>query len=88
MHSGIVAYAMDIPKVGLIWSEKIDFLAKIIKERDTYFAEDELDAAKTAKLLIEKRSSVVDGSVRDKLKKKTLKYIGEFLDDVKEMKNA
>src|SRR5690554_5689261 len=72
MHAGIVAYALDIPKVGLIWSEKIDFLARILGERDAYFDEDELAPKKIAQLLIESDSLTVDAATREGLKQKTL----------------
>ncbi len=82
MHAGIVAYAMDIPKVGLIWSEKIDFLANIIGERETYFNEYELDHVKIADLLCNSDKLTIDNKKKEALKKKTMKYIGEFLDDL------
>lgn len=82
MHAGIVAYALDIPKVGLIWSEKIDFLANIIGERDAYFNEEELDHRKIVKLLTNSGSLKTDAAIKDALKQKTLSHIGAFLDSL------
>lgn len=89
MHAGIVAYALDIPKVGLIWSEKIDFFAKITGERETYFNEDELDYKKIAGLLCTNFDKKVDIRKREALKKKTLNHIGKFVDNLRhvEVKN-
>jgi polysaccharide pyruvyl transferase WcaK-like protein len=88
MHAGIVAYALDIPKVGLIWSEKIDFLANIIGERKTYFSEDELDYKKIAHLLDNSQSLKINTQTKEALKKKTLKYIGIFLDDIEKSRGS
>ncbi|MBH0116139.1 polysaccharide pyruvyl transferase family protein [Salinibacterium sp. NG253] len=82
MHAGIVAYALDIPKVGLIWSEKIDFLAHLLGERDAYFNEEELDYRTIVQLLIKSESLKIDTTTRDTLKQKTFSHIGSFLDDL------
>jgi polysaccharide pyruvyl transferase WcaK-like protein len=82
MHAGIVAYALDIPKVGLIWSEKIEFLATITGERANYFNEHELDYKKIADLLCDGIGKKVDDKKREELKKKTFKHIQTFLESV------
>lgn len=82
MHAGIVAYGLDIPKIGIIWSEKIEFLAKIIGERDTYFNENELDYKKMADLLCSPDKLKVDVKRKNELKKKTFAHIKEFLDNL------
>ncbi len=84
MHAGIVSYALDVPVVGLIWGEKIDFFTKIVGIRNNYFNEDELDFMKIADLLTENNLEKPSIKKRDELKKKTLKYLGKFLDGISE----
>lgn len=82
MHAGIVSYALDIPVVGLIWGEKIDFFTKIVGIRKNYFNEDEMDYMKIADLLDGNKLNKPDTKKRDELKRKTLKYLGMFMDDL------
>lgn len=82
MHAGIVAYALNIPKVGLIWSEKIEFLSNIIGERETYFDEEELDYKRIADLLCNSADIKIDVKKRNALKKKTFDHLGRFLDSL------
>lgn len=80
MHAGIVAYALDIPVVGLIWSKKIDHFARIAKIRDRYFDETELDYRRIAQLLLSNSLEEPDGDKREELKSKTLHYLSLFYD--------
>lgn len=88
MHSGIVAYALDIPIVGLIWSSKIEFLANIIDMRDLYFNENELDYKKIVNLLIENSRKKQNTMRREKLKLKTTKYLNMFLESIKDTEKS
>jgi polysaccharide pyruvyl transferase WcaK-like protein len=43
MHAGIVATALGVPTIGIIWSEKIDLFSKIVGIRNNYFDETEMN---------------------------------------------
>lgn len=86
MHAGIVAYAMNIPRVGLIWSEKINFFSELIGERATYFNEDEMNAKKIASLL--SKADKLESSTKKskKLKENTLYHLKNFVNVVEKSK--
>ena len=84
MHAGIVAHALDVPKVGLIWADKIDFFSSIVGERDTYFDENELDHVKIVDLLEEAREQSEETQQRtETLRLACSQYLGDFLRSVK-----
>jgi polysaccharide pyruvyl transferase WcaK-like protein len=82
MHAGIVSTALEVPTLGLIWSEKIDLFTKIVGIRDNYFSEQELDPALIANRLASR--SVTDPNYMqvNELKQKTTQYLYEFLDSI------
>lgn len=80
MHAGITAYALDVPVVGLIWGEKLQFFTQITGLSDRYFREDELDFRKIADLLIDNNLPRPDQERRSELRDRTRKYISEFMD--------
>jgi polysaccharide pyruvyl transferase WcaK-like protein len=82
MHAGIVSTALEVPTLGLIWSEKIDLFTKIVGIRDNYFSESELDPALIANRLASR--SVTDPNYKqvNELKQKTTQYLYEFLDSI------
>lgn len=82
MHAGIVAYALDVPMIGLIWSEKIEFFSQQIGERDRYYDETELDAAEIAGRLVRNEETPPDESIRSDLKASTIAALAEFIDSV------
>lgn len=82
MHAGISAYALDIPVVGLIWGEKLQFLTEITGLRDRYFNEDELDHIKIADMLIKNNMKLPDKKKREALRNQTIHYLYNFLDSL------
>lgn len=43
LHACITSYALDVPVVGLIWSEKLRIFADVIGKKNSYFEESELN---------------------------------------------
>lgn len=80
MHAGITAYALDVPVVGLIWGEKLQFFTRITGLRDRYFREDELDVKQIASLLIDNNLPQPDRALRSELRERTRACLSEFID--------
>lgn len=82
MHAGITAYALDVPVVGLIWGEKLQFLTKITGLRDRYFDEHELDHREIARLLVANDLPDPDYARRSELRERTRRRLVEFVETV------
>ncbi|BDV30043.1 polysaccharide pyruvyl transferase family protein [Microbacterium terricola] len=86
MHAGITAYAIDVPVVGLIWGEKLQFLTEITGLRDRYFDEHELDVAKIARLLVSNDLPEPDRERREELRERTRRQLAGFVESVPQRK--
>lgn len=82
MHAGITAYAIDVPVVGLIWGEKLQFLTEITGLRDRYFTENELDVARIAGLLVDNDLPAPDAQRRAQLRERTQEQLTRFVETV------
>jgi len=82
MHAGITAYAIDVPVVGLIWGEKLQFLTEITGLRDRYFTEDELDVTAIAGLLAGNDLPAPDAQRRAELRERTRTQLTRFVETV------
>lgn len=82
MHAGITAYALDVPVVGLIWGEKLQFLTAITGLRDRYFDEHELDFVKIAHLLVSNDLPEPDLARRAELRERTRRQLVQFVESV------
>lgn len=82
MHAGITAYALDVPVVGLIWGEKLQFLTEITGLRDRYFDENELDYKRIATMLVSNDLPDPDHEVRSELRDRTKHQLTRFVDSV------
>lgn len=82
MHAGITAYAIDVPVVGLIWGEKLQFLTEITGLRDRYFDENELDYKKIAAMLVSNDLPDPDQELRSELRDRTQRHLTDFMDSV------
>jgi polysaccharide pyruvyl transferase WcaK-like protein len=82
MHAGITAYALDVPVVGLIWGEKLQFLTEITGLRDRYFTEHELDVRKIAQLLVSNDLPSPDTARRTELRERTRRHLVGFVESV------
>lgn len=80
MHAGITAYAIDVPVVGMIWGEKLQFLTKLTGLRDRYFDETELDAQKIAAMLVKNDMPEPDPERRSELRNRTQRHLASFVD--------
>jgi polysaccharide pyruvyl transferase WcaK-like protein len=82
MHAGIVSTALEVPTLGLIWSDKIELFTNIAGIRNNYFNENELDPALIANRLARKDVTKPDHKQLTELKQKTAQHLYEFLDSV------
>lgn len=82
MHAGITAYAIDVPVVGLIWGEKLQFLTEITGLRDRYFDEHELDVGKIARMLVSNDLPAPDSELRSELRERTRRQLTAFVESV------
>ncbi|MFT4221268.1 MAG: polysaccharide pyruvyl transferase family protein [Microbacterium sp.] len=82
MHAGITAYAIDVPVVGLIWGEKLQFLTEITGLRDRYFDEHELDFRRIARLLVSNDLPAPDHALRAELRERTRRQLSAFVESV------
>ena len=87
MHAGITAYAIDVPVVGLIWGEKLQFLTEITGLRDRYFTEHELDFAKIARMLVSNDLPQPDLERRTELRERTRRRLAAFVESVPRRKS-
>ena len=82
MHAGITAYALNVPVVGLIWGEKLQFLTRITGLRDRYFDEHELDPQRIARLLVSDDLPEPDYARRDELRERTRRHLVAFVESL------
>ena len=87
MHAGITAYAIDVPVVGLIWGEKLQFLTEITGLRDRYFTEHELDFTKIARMLVSNDLPQPDLQRRTELRERTRRRLAAFVESVPRRKS-
>lgn len=79
LHACITAYALDVPVVGLIWSEKLQIFSELIGKPQNFFTEDQLDVEHILDTLEEGLKSPYDAQIRDALRNETAKYIRWFI---------
>jgi polysaccharide pyruvyl transferase WcaK-like protein len=82
MHAGIVSTSLEVPTLGLIWSDKIELFTNIAGIRNNYFNENELDPALIANRLAKRSVINPDQKKMSELKQKTAQYLYDFLDSL------
>jgi polysaccharide pyruvyl transferase WcaK-like protein len=82
MQSGILATALGVPTIGLIWAEKIDFFTKIVGVRNNYFDETEMNPVLIAQRLAERRVTEPNKLEIERLKIANVKHLQEFLNSL------
>lgn len=82
MHAGIVATALGVPTIGLIWGEKIELFARVYGIRPNYFAEAEMDPGLIASLLADRNAQQPDQATLENLRRGTSEYLHKFLDSL------
>lgn len=85
MHAGITAYAIDVPVVGLIWGEKLQFFTEVTGLRDRYFSEDDLDYERIAAMLVRNDLPEPDLTLRSELRERTRRRLVEFVEELREV---
>lgn len=82
MHAGITAYALEIPFVGLIWSEKIEFFATQADIQDRFFGQDHLDYRNIAKMLVDQSLSPPPRERRMSSRDATRRHLENFIEQL------
>lgn len=80
LHAGIIAYAYDIPFVGLVWNQKQRFFGESIGLPDRFFNSSEFDAERIVKKLFD----AIDAGYPDNMRvyrESNAKEIEKFLSD-------
>ena len=80
LHACITSYALDVPVVGLIWSEKLRIFADVIGKKNSYFEESELNIDNILDGMEREMNSNYDKSIRDDLRARTKNYLEMFMD--------
>lgn len=80
LHACITSYALDVPVVGLIWSEKLRIFADVIGKKNSYFEESELNIDNILDAMEREMNSNYDKSIRDDLRARTKNYLEMFMD--------
>ena len=80
LHACITSYALDVPVVGLIWSEKLRIFADVIGKKDSFFEENELNIDNILDAMEREMNSNYDKTIRDDLRTRTKNYLEMFMD--------
>lgn len=79
MHAGITAYALGVPSVGLIWSEKIEYFANGAGLRDRYFDEQQLNSQNVVEKLTTVRMDPSTEQLRLQTRALTKQFLEQFV---------
>lgn len=79
MHTGIIAYSLGIPVVGLIWLEKIYYWGQNIKSEKFFMWPKELSPEKSINLMEEALEQGYDENLRIKLRSEHLNVVRNAL---------
>ncbi len=78
LHACITSYALDVPVVGLIWSEKLQIFSEVIGKPQNFFSEDELCIDDILRAIENSFEDKYDTDIRNELKQLTRKYLEQF----------
>lgn len=84
LHSCIIAYSLDVPCVGMVWNEKIEFFGKDIGYQERFLKANEMQAEEAVARITKAMCDGYDKGDRDQYKNTIKDYI---FDNVKEIKN-
>lgn len=79
LHACITSYALDIPVVGLIWSEKLQIFSEVIGKKESFFTEDNLHIEQILDAIQNAMDTGYDASIRAHLRELTNDYLKQFL---------
>ena len=88
LHACITAYALDVPAVGLIWSEKLQIFSELTGKQENFFTEDKLDVERILDALEASFTHPYDAKIREDLRNRTREYIAAFLQMVDAKEDA
>lgn len=80
LHACITSYALDVPVVGLIWSEKLRIFADVIGKKDSFFEENELNIDNILDAMEREMNANYDKTICDDLRTRTKNYLEMFMD--------
>lgn len=84
LHACITSYALDIPVVGLIWSEKLQIFSEVIGKPDSFFTEDHLHIEQILDAMERAMETGYDPAIRERLRGLTNDYLKQFLQMIAE----
>ena len=79
LHACITSYALDVPVVGLIWSEKLRIFAEVIGKKNAFFEEEDLHIENILDAIATEMESGYDTEIRENLRVLTKQYLQTFL---------
>ena len=79
LHACITSYALDVPVVGLIWSEKLRIFAEVIGKKNAFFEEEDLHIENILDAIATEMESGYDTEIRENLRGLTRQYLQTFL---------
>ena len=79
LHACSASYALDIPVVGLIWSEKLQIFSEVIGKKESFFTEDNLHIEQILDAIQNAMDTGYDASIRAHLRELTNDYLKQFL---------
>lgn len=82
LHACITSYALDVPVIGLIWSEKLRIFAEVIDKKGSFFEEDELEIDQILDAIEREMHSEYNKQIREDLRGLTKKYLDEFIESL------
>lgn len=82
LHACITSYALDVPVVGLIWSEKLRIFAEVIDKKGSFFEEDELEIEQILNVMEQEMHSEYNEQIREELRGLTKKYLDGFIESL------
>jgi len=79
LHSCITSYALDVPVVGMIWSEKLQIFSEVIEKPKNFFSEEKLKVEDVLNAMEKSFDDKYDSDIRNKLRNLTLLYVEKFM---------
>lgn len=79
LHACISAYALDVPVVGLIWSEKLQIFSEVIGKSQNFFQENHLKVETVLDAIENSFTEAYDDEIRQTLRGLTEQYVEDFL---------
>lgn len=82
LHACITSYALDVPVVGLIWSEKLRIFAEVIGKKDSFFEEKDLEIEQILNAMEREMNSGYNRQIREELRNLTNESLAAFIESL------